>query len=123
LASSTDDAVYVLDDAKDTNRDEGTGRLIYQDAVHLHGPLDLAIAPNGHLLVANGDGFNADPNQPSEIVEFTTYGAFVKEISVDPNNGGAFAVAIGKQFDDVTRLAAVDDNANTLTIWTVETPD
>lgn len=37
----------------------------------LRGPLMLATALNGHLLVANSDGYNVDPNQPSEIVEFT----------------------------------------------------
>jgi hypothetical protein len=27
------------------------------------------MSPNGHLLVTNSDGVNADPNQPGEIVE------------------------------------------------------
>ncbi len=51
--------------------DGGIGKLIYTDATHLHGPLGMAMAPNGDLLVANNDVINSDPNQPSEIVEFT----------------------------------------------------
>jgi hypothetical protein len=70
--------------------------VIYSDTVHLHGPLDLAFAPNGDLVVANSDGSNADPNQPSELVEFTTQGKFVAQFSLDPNNGGAFGLAIQK---------------------------
>jgi len=42
-------------------------------------------APNGHLLVSNNDTVNSDPKQPSEIVEFTKEGEFVKELSVDPS--------------------------------------
>ena len=92
--------------------------MIYQDLVHLHGPLDLAIAPNGHLLVANSDGSNAIMSQPSEIVELTVGGAFVTEFSVDPNNGGAFGLGL-QSVGFATRFAAVDDNANTLLISTV----
>jgi hypothetical protein len=91
--------------------------LLFQDQVHLHGPLDLAVTPNGHLLVANSDGSNVDPNQPSEIVEYAADGTFVTEFPVDPNNGGAFGIAtqsVGK----ATRLAAVDDNTATVTIYT-----
>jgi len=44
------------------------------------------------LLVTNNDVINSDPNQPSEIVEFTKHGEFVKEIPVDPNQGGSSLV-------------------------------
>jgi len=71
--------------------------------------------PNGHLLVANSDGSNVDPNQPSEIVEFTVGGQFVTQFSVDPNNGGAFGVNV-HNVGGAVRFAAVDDNANTLLI-------
>lgn len=43
----------------------------------------MVFGPNGDLLVSNSDGINPDPNQPSEIVEFTMDGQFVGEISVD----------------------------------------
>ena len=93
VASSADNAIYAVPDAGSrTDAGAGTGKVIYQDATHLHGPLDLVMAPNGHLVVANSDGSNANPNQPSELVEFTVNGQFVGEQSVDPNNGGAFGV-------------------------------
>jgi hypothetical protein len=98
---------------------EGTGTIIFQDLTHLHGPIDLAMAPNGHLIVANSDGSNADPNQPSELVEFTINGQFVAQYSVDANNGGAFGVGLTTIGGGAAiRFAAVDDNANTLTMWT-----
>jgi DNA-binding beta-propeller fold protein YncE len=117
VASSADNAVYVLDQAGSRTNSDGTGTMIYQDATHLHGPLDLIVAPNGHLIVANSDGSNVDPNQPSELVEFSLDGKFVAQYSVDKNNGGAFGVGMMRVGDSV-RFAAVDDNANTLNIWT-----
>ncbi|MGA8658677.1 MAG: hypothetical protein WB586_21275 [Chthoniobacterales bacterium] len=80
------------------------------------------LAPNGHLLVSNSDGINLNPNEPSEIVEFTVQGRFIGQLSVDPNAGGAFGLNIVAVTDDVARFAAVDDNTNTLTIWTVNQP-
>jgi hypothetical protein len=118
VASSTDNAVYALTGVSTAASSLGTGSLVYQDNVHLHGPLDLAIAPTGHLLVANSDGSNVDPNQPSELVEFTTAGAFVSQFSIDPNNGGAFGLNLFNLGWGTVRVAAVDDNANTLRLWT-----
>jgi hypothetical protein len=123
VASSFDNAVYALYEVSDTTQNQGNGRLIYQDPAHLHGALMLAKAPNGHLLVANSDGSNVDLNQPSELVEFTTEGMFIGQLSVDPINGGAFGLAVEKVRDDSSKLAAVDDNANTLTIWTIISAD
>ena len=117
IANSADNTIYAVTQAGATNSDRGIGHVIYQDNAHLHGPLDLLLAPNGHFLVANSDGSNVDPNQPSEIVEFTRDGKFVAQISVDPANGGAFGIAL-KATKGVVELAAVDDNANVLKIWT-----
>ena len=117
VASSADNAVFAISDAgsrKDAN--EGTGKIIYQDNVHLHGPIDLVFTSAGHLITANSDGSNVDPNQPSELVEFTVNGQFINQFSVDKNNGGAFGVGI-MQLSGASRIAAVDDNANTLSIW------
>jgi DNA-binding beta-propeller fold protein YncE len=121
VASSDDNAVFAVSDAGTTHKDQGTGRVIYEDSTHLHGPLGMIMAPNGHLVVANNDAINPDPNQPSEIVEFTIGGRFVKEISVDPNPGGAFGLAV-MTHGDVARFAAVDDNASVLLIWTLSLP-
>jgi hypothetical protein len=121
VASSADNAVFAVSNAGYTEKDHGTGRIIYEDNVHLHGPLGMIMAPNGHLVVANNDAINPDPNQPSEIVEFTIGGKFVKEISVDPNFGGSFGLAVMTK-GDTARFAAVDDNVPVLLIWTLPLP-
>jgi len=121
VASSDDNAVFAVANAGCAEKDHGTGRIIYQDNVHLHGPLGMIMAPNGHLVVANNDAINPDPNQPSEIVEFTVGGKFVKEISVDPNFGGAFGLAVMTK-GDTARFAAVDDNVPVLLVWTLPLP-
>jgi hypothetical protein len=116
VASTGDNAVYAIQNAAGRQNGAGLGQLIYQDNVHLHGALGLAPAPNGHLLVTNNDGINPDPNQPSEIVEFTVQGKFVKQISVDPAQGGSFGLAVNPG-RNLTVLAAVDDNTATIDIW------
>ena len=118
VASTGDNAVFEVRNAADRKSDAGAGSIIYQDDTHLHGALGLAEAPNGHLLVTNNDGINPDPNQPSEIVEFTKWGNFVKEISVDPGQGGSFGLAV-RTTEDKAIFAAVDDVTNSLTIWTL----
>ncbi|MGD0959457.1 MAG: hypothetical protein ABSB19_06595 [Methylomonas sp.] len=118
VASSLDNAVYAISDASQINKNVNpgsTGKLVLQDDVHLHGPIDLVIAPNGHLLVANSDGSNVDPNQPSEIVEYGAEGEFIGQFSVDPNNGGAFGLSF-KEYQGLGRFAFVDDNQNNITI-------
>ena len=44
------------------------------------------------------------------------------QMSVDPNNGGAFGLAVNNLGWGTIRLAAVDDNANQLKIWTTVIP-
>ena len=121
VASTVDNAVFAISGAGHATRDRGMGKIIYQDDVHLHGPLAMAMAPNGHLVVSNNDVINSDPNQPSEIVEFTVQGDFVKQISVDPNQGGSFGLATATS-GKVATFAAVDDNTAMLLIWTLELP-
>ena len=121
VASTGDNEVFAVKNAGKENDSDGKGRLIYADQVHLHGALAMVLAPNGHLLVSNSDGINPDPNQPSEIVEFTVQGEFIGQLSVDPAEGGAFGLNIVKFTDDVVRFAAVDDNANNITIWKLNT--
>ncbi len=118
VASTGDNAVFAVNDAADRKKDAGMGSIVYADNAHLHGALAMAAAPNGHLLVTNNDGINSDPTQPSEIVEFTKQGEFVKEISVDPAQGGSFGLAVSSSHDKAI-LAAVDDNTATLIIWTL----
>jgi hypothetical protein len=119
VASTVDNTVFAINNAAERSHDAGMGRTIYQDPVHLHGALAMVMAPNGHLLVSNNDAaqINFDPNQPSEIVEFTVEGSFVREVSADQNGGGSFGLNVA-DFGDKTRLAFVDDNVNALYIWT-----
>lgn len=119
VASTLDNAVFVINDASRRTTSDGPGDIVYADNTHLHGALAMAEAPNGHLLVTNNDVINADANQPSEIVEFTKDGQFVKEIPVDPNLGGSFGLAVNKESDGTAVLAAVDDNTASITIWTL----
>lgn len=120
VASTGDNAVFAVHHAGTTNHDQGMGHLIYTDNVHLHGPLALVQTPNGNLVTSNGDAVNPDPNQPSEIVEFTLSGKFVAQFSVDSaGEGGAFGIALFGSGDHL-RFAAVDDILNVLDIWDVE---
>jgi hypothetical protein len=118
VASTEDNKIFAVRHAASTAHDGGTGHLVYEDSTHLHGPLGMAQAPNGDLLVANSDVINSDPNQPSEIVEFTVSGHFVKQLSVDPAQGASFGLAVASGRGG-TRFAYVDDAANTLTIFTL----
>jgi hypothetical protein len=124
VASTGDNEVFAVPNAGDrtTPPPNGKGTVIYADNVHLHGALAMAQAPSGHLLVSNSDGINADPSQPSEIVEFTVKGQFIGELSVDATPGGAFGLSLVGLNDDTIRFAAVDDNANVLKLMTVNVP-
>jgi hypothetical protein len=119
VASTADNAVFAIPNAAVTGMNGGTGKAIFKDP-HLRGPLGLVLAPNGDLIVANGDAVNGDPTQPSELVEFTTQGQFVGQFSVDPGSGGAFGLAVTND-NGVLRLAAVDDVTNSLEVWTFQT--
>jgi hypothetical protein len=118
VASTADNAIFEVPHAASTTHDQGMGQVIYQDAAHLHGPLGMVQAPNGDFLVCNSDVINSDPNQPSEIVEFTRHGVFVKQLSVDPAQGGSFGLNL-QTTGHTTRFAYVDDVTGTLTIWTL----
>ena len=123
VASSADNAVYAVSDAADRTHDGGIGTLIYEDPKHLHGALGLAMSPNGHLLVTNNDSINPDPSQPSELVECTVEGRFVKQISLDPSPGGSFGLAVETVNRKTAKLAAVDDSVNLFLIWTLTAPE
>ena len=118
VASTADNAIYSIANAGKASISQILGTVVYKDDQHLRGPLGIALAPNGNLLVANGDAINPDKTQPSEIVEFTPAGTFVKELSLDANQGGAFGLAIDVSANTI-RLAAVNDNTPSLLIWTI----
>jgi DNA-binding beta-propeller fold protein YncE len=64
IANSADNSIYTVANAVKTTTTEAATQLV-QDFNHLHGPLDITILPNGHLVAANSDGPNVYPNQPS----------------------------------------------------------
>ena len=119
VASTNDNAVFAVPRAASRMRDDGPGRVVYQDNEHLHGPLALALAPNGDLVTANGDAVNPNPQQSSEIVEFTPQGRFVAQMQVDPTPGAAFGLAFGQSGTGQPQFAAVNDGTNTATVWTL----
>jgi hypothetical protein len=116
VASTADNAIYSISRASRRTTAVTRGELVFSDP-HLIGPLALRFAPNGDLLTANGDATpNADPVHPSEIVEFTRAGQFVREYNVDASEGGAFGLAVQREPDGEAGLAVVDDVTNNLSI-------
>ncbi len=119
VASTADNAIYAVSHASRLSNSDGAGRIVFADA-HLRGPLALRFAPNGHLLTTNGDAVNADPQYPSEIVEFTKSGRFVREYNVDQNQGGAFGIDVARDGDEFN-YAVIDDNTNSLAVYRLPT--
>jgi hypothetical protein len=117
VASTGNNDIYSIHAAAGRKTALTRGTLVYRDDSHLRGPLALAFAGND-LITANGDAVNADPNnlENSELVEFTTAGAFVDQFQVDPTIGGAFGLAYEKTASE-TIFAAIDDVTNTLDEW------
>ena len=121
VASTADNAVFSVQNPRTRNSSAGKGTVIYTDAHYLHGPLAMAQAPNGHLIVSNSDVINPNPHLPSEYVEFTKQGHFISQLSIDPAEGGSFGLAVNVRTVNITPVesffAAVDDNAATLIVW------
>jgi hypothetical protein len=118
VASTGDNEVYAVPNAMTATSDQGTGTIFIHDTTHLHGPLALALAPNGDLITAQGDAVNPDSIQPSEIVEYTAAGTFVAQRPINAAPGSAFGLALGSSGGSL-RFAAVDDGLNVLDIWIV----
>jgi hypothetical protein len=116
VASTVDNAVFSVQNPRTRSNSGGKGTLIYTDAHYLHGPLAMAEAPNGHLIVANSDAINSNPQLPSAYVEFTKQGQFVRQLLIDPAQGGSFGLAVNVSTTEQF-LAAVNDNAATLILW------
>ena len=116
VASTADNAIYAVPNAIHATTAVQLGRVIFASS-HLRGPLALRFAPNGDLLAANGDAVNADPAHPSEIVEFTPSGHFVREYNLDAGQGGAFGLDAVVDSDGGFNYAAVDDVTNSLSVY------
>jgi hypothetical protein len=118
VASTADNEIFKILQAEATNISVLKGILVYKDPTHLHGPLALALGPNGHLLTSNGDAINppVPPQLPSEIVEFTKDGHFIGQLSIDSVAGAAFGIAVALQTNDTARFVAVNDDDNTIIV-------
>jgi hypothetical protein len=118
VAAEGDNAIYKLKGAGRTTSDLGKGQVIYNDQTVLHGPLSLIFAPNGDLITANADPSHFPPSatDPSEIIEITPRGTFVRKFSIDPNAGSAFAVDINNN-RLVPQFVYIDDFVSNCTIW------
>ena len=119
VSSTGDNAIFAVADASTRSSDAGMGKVVVQDQAHLHGPLGLILAENGDFVSTQGDAVNADPNQPSEVVEFTHDGQFVTQFSVDAAAGSAFGIAL-KRFESGFIFATVDDTTAVLDVWVVK---
>ena len=116
------DRIYAVANADTLTAPVTLGTLVYADNGNLHGPLGLALLPNGDLVSAQSDGFGSNPTKPSELIEFTPNahttppGVFVANYSIDSQNGAAFNIAIQQNADPLVPLsfAYVDDAENTL---------
>jgi hypothetical protein len=113
VASTADNKIYAIPNADAAGTQSGTGKVVYKDRVHLHGPLGLTFAPDGNLISSQGDAINPSKRQTSELVEFTPKGKFVGQFSLSKSAGGAFGVA---NAPDNLHFAAVNDITNTVRI-------
>ena len=123
VASPGDNAVFKVANAGTTMADNGSGMLLFNDPVHLHGPSGLVFGPNGHLLITNGGGVLADPSNASDVVEFTDRGQFVSQQTVDSKSGGGSGLHFTRDETGVLRMAWINDLASTVTIVKFLPPD
>jgi len=118
VASTNDNGIYEIENASSRTLNAGKGSVLYADQTQLHGPLGLTLAPNGNLIIANGDAVNAGGTQ-NNLVEITEQGSLVATYQLDSGApGAAFGVA-STTWQGAVRFAAVDDDQNALTVWTL----
>jgi hypothetical protein len=119
VASTADNAIFAVPNAGKATVPVIKGTAVFADP-HLHGPLALAFAPNGHLITDNGDAINPDPTHPSEVIEFTKDGDFIREYSLDAGLDAAFGLATSLSGRRVFNFAAVSDNANNVSVYAID---
>jgi hypothetical protein len=118
VASTDDNAIFAVAHAGKATAPVNKGKLVFADP-HLRGPLGLAFAPNGNLLTANGDAINPDPTHPSEIIEFTKGGEFVREFNLDAGADAAFGIATMHSEDAKFNFAVDNDNTNGVAVYSL----
>jgi hypothetical protein len=115
VASTADNAIYAIANASYADAPVSLGVLVFSDP-RLRGPLALKLAPNGDLVTTNGDAVNADLLHPSEMIEFTKAGQFVREFNIDASQGGAFGFDTVLDQNAPFNIAFVDDVTNNLSV-------
>jgi DNA-binding beta-propeller fold protein YncE len=116
VASTADNTIFAVPHAGTSASLVTKGNPIFASPV-LRGPLALVFAPNGNLLTSNGDAVNSDPTHPSEIIEFTKSGQFIRQFNVDASQGGAFGIATVLSSSPQFNFAAVDDVPNVISVY------
>jgi hypothetical protein len=109
VADSLRNRIAAIPDALFRHTSDGTGRTVSENGAII-GPLGLAIAPNGNVLVVNSGNGN--------LVEVTPCGAQVAVKALDtsgspPGAGALFGLAVAPRG---TGVYFVDDNTNTLNL-------
>jgi len=108
VADSLNNRVVVITDPLTRSKPSWAG-MVLSSGGSLNDPLGLTVAPNGHILVVNGnDGF---------ITEITVHGAQIARKLIDnsgnpPGSGALFGVI----FDPENGVVFVDDATNTLNL-------
>jgi hypothetical protein len=108
VSDSLNNRVVIITDPLTRRRPSGPG-MVLSSGGSLNDPLGLTVAPNGHILVVNGnDGF---------VTEITARGAQIarKQIDNSGNPPGAGAL-FGIIFDPENGVVFVDDATNTLNL-------
>jgi hypothetical protein len=122
VASTADNKIFAVPQAASATIPVDKGKVVFADATVLHGPLGLAFAPNGNLITCNGDAINPDPTHPSEVIEFTAAGKFVRRYNIDAGVDAAFQIATVLNPNATFNFAAVNDNNNTVAVYALPTP-
>jgi hypothetical protein len=123
VASTSDNAIFRVANAGKTKADGGVGAVLFNDQVHLHGPLGIVIGLNGHLFAANSNGTLRDPRNASDFVELTVRGRFIAQQAVDPRLGGAFSIDFTGNETGAKRLAWIDANGSRATLFNLCQPE
>jgi hypothetical protein len=106
VADSLNNRVVVITEPLTRTRPSGPG-MVLSSGGRLNDPLGLTVAPNGHILVVNGnDGF---------LTEITAHGAQIASKLIDNSGNPPGAGALfGVIFDPENGVIFVDDATNTL---------
>jgi hypothetical protein len=108
VADSLNNRVVVITEPLTRTKPSGPG-MVLSSGGSLNDPLGLTVAPNGHILVVNGnDGF---------ITEITARGAQIASKLIDNSGNPPGAGALfGVTFDQENGVVFVDDATNTLNL-------